>query len=104
LLAKNPLADERLRRIACLHPYTAERGDVAHRKIENDFGHDVLLPAHVPPLRGQVHAETRVGQTFDLGGVGRAAGSYSASGRCLLTHSNSLCTVRSELGRCLARS
>jgi hypothetical protein len=47
-LAENPLADERLRRIAGLHPYTAERGDVTRRKIENDFGHDILLPAHVP--------------------------------------------------------
>jgi len=100
----NPPAGKRTRRVAGLVPDTGQTGRTVNRKSENDLGHDVPLPAHVccQGRRRSAHIGARrvpgarVGQTFFLGGVGRAARSIRDSGGfCPLTQTGSR-TVRSE--------
>lgn len=46
LLKRNPLALQPTGRVAGLKPHATERCEVPKGKSNDDFGHDVLLPAH----------------------------------------------------------
>ena len=46
LLKRNPLALQRTDRVAGLEPNATERYGVPRAKSNDDFGHNVLLPAH----------------------------------------------------------
>ena len=56
-LIRNPAAGQRLCRMAGLIPDTSQRRSAAKRKSENDFGHDVLLPAHACHRRERTWAQ-----------------------------------------------
>lgn len=96
----NPLAGQGARRISGLDPDAGKLCTIARGKIEDDFGHDVLLPAHFSRSR-QADLEHRSSPgawwpDIVLGGVGRAAGSsWVPDGFCSLARTG-LCTVRSE--------
>ena len=63
----DPLAGQRACRISGLDPDAGQLCAISRRKTEDDFGHDVLLPAHVS-RSWQADLDTgprqaRVGQT-----------------------------------------
>jgi hypothetical protein len=46
-----PLADKRLGRISGLNPLTTKGRSVAHGKVQNSTGHDILLPGYMLAMR-----------------------------------------------------
>src|SRR5215471_6267307 len=72
-----PFADKRLGRNSGLNPHTTKGRSIAHGKVQNGTGHDILLPAHVlamRSLRRSARREHISARHKESGGVGRGAG------------------------------